>query len=165
LTSGEFQPDPDFDAEFFLLATERLEAGGLHAYEVSNYARPGRESIHNQAYWEGADYLGLGPGAVSTVAGRRWRNRPHTALYTQLAGAGTALETDVEELTQEQRRTERLALLLRTRRGIDRQWLVGQESGMAELVRAGLARQVEDRLVLTARGRLVADGAALHLLG
>ena len=73
---GEFRTDAEADADFFLLAGELLGAAGLEQYEVSNYARPGFESVHNRAYWSGEDYLGLGPSAVSTLgcaAGRTWR--------------------------------------------------------------------------------------------
>jgi oxygen-independent coproporphyrinogen-3 oxidase len=71
---GEFWVDAEADADFFTLADELLGAAGFDHYEVSNYARPGFESVHNRAYWSGEDYLGLGPSAVSTVGLRRWQN-------------------------------------------------------------------------------------------
>ncbi len=64
---GELRQDPDADAGFFELAATLLGEAGYHHYEVSNHARPGFESAHNRAYWAGANYLGLGPSAFSTV--------------------------------------------------------------------------------------------------
>lgn len=166
LQSGEFVPDEDADAEFFLLAAEMLEQAGLAQYEVSNYARPGAESLHNEAYWAGADYRGLGPGAFSTVGGRRWKNVADTRLYSLLTPAGGDLRREVESLTPEQVRTERFALLLRTRKGLPRRWLdPAAEERAADLTDRGLAQLTTDSLVLTRRGRLVADSATVHLLG
>jgi oxygen-independent coproporphyrinogen-3 oxidase len=163
---GEFAGDPANDAAFFLTAVEVLGAAGFEAYEVSNYARPGCESLHNSAYWQGADYVGLGPAAFSTVAGRRWKNVADTALYTALAGLGPrAIECEVEHLTPEQLRTERIALQLRTRHGLALETLgADAPERMDSLVREGLAHVAGERLVLTPRGRLVADSVAVHLL-
>ena len=60
---------------------QRLPQAGYAQYEISNYARPGFESKHNQSYWAGADYLGLGPSAVSTIDRVRTKNLPDTAGY------------------------------------------------------------------------------------
>src|ERR1700756_5577133 len=65
-TRGEFRQEPDADAEFFEITMALLEDAGYGHYEISNYARPSFESVHNRAYWLGNDYLGIGPGAVST---------------------------------------------------------------------------------------------------
>src|SRR5438270_12378895 len=64
---GEFRQDSDADAEYFEIAMSTLEAAGYEHYEISNYARPGFQSVHNRAYWRGADYLGIGPSAFSTI--------------------------------------------------------------------------------------------------
>ncbi len=71
---GEFRQDSDSDAEFFETAMSMLEAAGYEHYEISNYARPGFASAHNRGYWSGADYLGIGPSAFSTVGLERWQN-------------------------------------------------------------------------------------------
>ncbi len=65
-----------------------LEAAGYGQYEISNYARPGRESLHNFGYWNGDDYLGFGPSAFSTVGARRWQNVPDSAAYIARIAAG-----------------------------------------------------------------------------
>jgi oxygen-independent coproporphyrinogen-3 oxidase len=159
--TGEWTADSDRDAEFFLMAHDLLgEAGWVH-YEVSNFARPGRESIHNRAYWAGADYLGLGPSAVSTIDGERWRNLPDTAAWVrQIAGVGHARQ-DAERLSESQRDMERLALLLRTNEGVPRSWV---EEDLAETLSGeGLAQIREDRFVLTTGGMMVADEIASYL--
>jgi oxygen-independent coproporphyrinogen-3 oxidase len=165
LARGEFRTDEENDASFFLLADERLTAAGYDHYEVSNYARPGHHSRHNQAYWDGAEYVGLGPGAFSTVAGRRWKNVADTKSYVALALAGESLEREVEALTPEDLRRERIALLLRTAAGVPMEVLGAEGEGrVARLVEAGLAHPpAGGRLALTAQGRLVADSVALEL--
>src|SRR5262249_45546874 len=64
---GEFRQDSDADAEFFELTMSSLGDAGYEHYEISNYARPGFRSAHNRAYWSGANYLGIGPSAFSTI--------------------------------------------------------------------------------------------------
>lgn len=165
LARGEFREDQETDASFFLLADTRLTGAGYDHYEISNYARPGHHSKHNQAYWDGADYLGLGPGAFSTVRGRRWKNVADTRAYVRLALAGDPLEREVESLTPDDLRRERIALLLRTATGVPVSVLGPQgESKIPSLVEAGLAVPPESgRLALTPEGRLVADSVAVEL--
>ncbi len=174
LLCGQYQEDSEQDAEFFMVAVERLRQVGLEQYEISNYARPGAESLHNRSYWEGNDYLGLGPGAFSTVGGRRWKNVADTRAYTRWARSGEELRRDVEELTAGELRRERIALLLRTRMGVPLAILSDSSGGRCvtlvmqdkidRLVNEGLAHPPADgRLTLTPRGRLVADSAAVFL--
>jgi putative oxygen-independent coproporphyrinogen III oxidase len=164
LERGEFRTDDDASAEFFLVANESLSNAGFTHYEVSNYARPGFESLHNQAYWEGADYLGLGPGAFSTIAGRRWKNVADTAAYTLRSAIGASLECDVENLSRDELRRERIALLLRTTTGVSLDVLGSASERIPQLVTAGLAFPPSaNRLVLTPRGRLIADSVAVEL--
>lgn len=79
-------------AEFYEQVAGTLEAAGYRWYETSNYARPGFECRHNLAYWQGADYLGLGAGAWSTVGMSRWRNAEGLSAYIAAAGPGAAAE-------------------------------------------------------------------------
>ena len=164
LKRGEFHEDEETDAAFFLAADQRLAAAGFTHYEVSNYARPGHESRHNQAYWDGADYLGLGPGAFSTVGGTRWKNVAETRLYTLLAGEGADLRREIEPLTPDDLRRERIALLLRTTAGVPMGILGAAAEKIPALVAAGLAHEpTGGRLALTPQGRLVADSVAVEL--
>ena len=118
LQNGTYQENEDHDANHYHLAEEILTAAGFDHYETSNYAQPGQHSQHNQGYWQGADYLGLGPSAVSTIHGIREKNVPDTAAYIrQIDSIGHAIH-ETESLTPEQRRIELIALGLRTTRGI-----------------------------------------------
>lgn len=74
LKRGECTPNSTRELEMFRLADRILEDAGFHHYEISNYARPGFESLHNLSYWRGEDFHGIGPSAVSTVRGIRRRN-------------------------------------------------------------------------------------------
>src|SRR5204863_6258034 len=115
---GEFRQDADTDAEFFEMTMSILEDAGYEHYEISNYARPGYSSVHNRAYWLGEDYLGMGPSAVSTVDMQRWQNVCDYRAYIDRALSGQSPRGSSETLTREMKRTERMALSLRTRDGI-----------------------------------------------
>lgn len=165
--------DEETDVRMFQLAEELLTGAGFRHYEISNYAREGRLSLHNLSCWQGEDYFGLGPGACASVDGRRYANAPDTARYiASLTADSPALPSGtVETLTPEQRRTERIGLALRTDEGLPRELLEktpdGQEKGdfTEMLQREGLAVfSPTGRLVLTSKGRLVADEIAVGLL-
>jgi putative oxygen-independent coproporphyrinogen III oxidase len=154
-------PDPDLQAEMYDVACELLgEAGYVH-YEVSNWARPGFESVHNQGYWGGRQYLGLGAGAHSYRDGRRWWNVRPPAEYIRIAVAGRLPVGGEERLTEEERQLERLLLGLRTSAGVAAASLdVGR---MAPYVTKGLATLKEDRITLTDRGMLLANELVMAL--
>ncbi len=159
---GELDSDEDRDAELFHLAADRLAAADYLHYEISNYARPGFESKHNRAYWSGADYLGLGPGAVSTLDGRRWRNLPDTAGYVRALDAGIDPRIEFETLGAEERRLEALAMQLRTREGAPRE-LAADEDAVARLAGTGWIELRGGRIVLTREGKALADPIAAQL--
>src|SRR5436309_10848310 len=77
---------------------EQLTAAGYEHYEVSNFARPGFRSRHNQVYWRNEEYLGVGPGAVSYVDGRRWKRERLPQRYAAKVGAGEDLCVESERL-------------------------------------------------------------------
>jgi oxygen-independent coproporphyrinogen-3 oxidase len=110
-------PEPRY-AEEYLEAHERLGVAGYAFYEVSNAARPGREAVHNRAYWTLAPFLGLGPSAHSFDGVARWWNEPAYARWQRQVEAGGSAVAGREVLTPEQRRLEGLYLGLRTRGGI-----------------------------------------------
>ena len=82
----------------YLEGIRLLAAHGLEQYEISNYARPGFFSRHNMGYWTGADYLGLGPAATSTLEGRRWTDTPDQARWQADIDAGRP-DHDAEAIT------------------------------------------------------------------
>jgi oxygen-independent coproporphyrinogen-3 oxidase len=158
---GEFQAREDDEAVFFEIAIETLEAAGYEHYEISNFARPGFRSLHNQAYWRGADYLGLGPSAFSTIAFRRWQNVADHREYARRITMGESPVAAVEELSTAMKRTEKIALGLRTRDGIESKWVPVEQT--APLLEAGHLVQQGSRLKLTNSGKLVADSVAAEL--
>ena len=157
---GEFRTDPEADADFFAAAGELLGKAGFEQYEVSNYARPGFESVHNCAYWSGQDYLGLGPSAVSTVGLRRRQNISDYRLYADRVLAGESASTGDEMLTPAMKRAEAIALSLRTNRGIPAEWVEDRPEEVKEFVELGLMQPEAERYVLTRAGRFLADSVA-----
>jgi len=162
---------------YFERVVERLTGAGYRWYETANFCRPGRpvaggdfRSRHNLAYWLGRDYLGLGIGAVSTVAGERWRNLPSLARYLAALGRGERPPRELERLDAAVSRRERVMLGLRLDEPLP---LVGLEgafdaTALARLQRLGLAALAggpdEQSLALTPRGRFLGDGVTAELL-
>lgn len=164
LKNGTYAENEDHDADHYHLAEDILTAAGFDHYETSNYAQPGHHSQHNQGYWEGADYLGLGPSAVSTILGVREKNVPDTAAYiSRVNSIGHAIQ-ETETLTPAQRRIELIALGLRTTRGIQIE-LLGDEALQKAKVLANesLLHISESRIYLTTLGRPLVDPIAAEL--
>jgi oxygen-independent coproporphyrinogen-3 oxidase len=157
---GELRNDPEADADFFATADELLGAAGFEHYEVSNYARPGFQSIHNRAYWSGRDYLGIGPSAVSTIGLQRWQNVADYLAYSDRVLSGVSASTGEEILTPEMKRAESIALSLRTSDGAPAALLGHRPDEVDEFVRLGLLQSREDCYVLTRAGRFLADSVA-----
>ena len=157
---GEFRTDAEADADFFSLAGELLGGAGFAQYEVSNYARPGFESVHNRAYWSGQDYLGLGPSAVSTAGLRRWQNISDYRIYTDRLLRAETASTGDEILTPRMKRAEAVTLSLRTSLGVPAEWVNDRPDEVDEFVRLGLMLPEADRYVLTSAGRFLADSVA-----
>jgi oxygen-independent coproporphyrinogen-3 oxidase len=157
---GEFHQDPDMDGEFFEMAMSILEDAGYEHYEISNYARPGFWSVHNRAYWLGKDYLGIGPSAVSTVGMRRWQNVCDYRSYIERALSGQSPCASSESLTHEMKRTERIALSLRTRDGIRASDLKRFAQQTNEFIALGLLQKSNGNFVLTRKGKALADSVA-----
>ncbi len=161
-------PDDDQAADSYELADELLGAAGFDWYELSNWARtPGSQCQHNLAYWRGGDWWGVGPGAHSHVGGVRWWNVKHPAAYAARLADGRSPALAREHLDQQTRRTERVLLESRLADGLDTDLL--DQAGRAAvpgLVADGLVARARlpERLVLTLRGRLLADAVVRRLL-
>lgn len=160
LKLGTFRQDDDRDADLFEMTMDTLTAAGFAQYEISNYARPGFESAHNSAYWRGADYLGFGPSAFSTVGLRRWQALPDTAEYTRRVLAGESVEHFTEELSPATRAGEIAAFAVRTREGLATTELARWGEALEEFANLGFLENRGDRVVLTRRGKLMADSVA-----
>jgi oxygen-independent coproporphyrinogen-3 oxidase len=158
--SGEFVQDEERDAALFESAMDTLCSAGYEQYEISNYALPGRECLHNLAYWTGADYLGIGPSAFSTVAARRWQNIPNAREYADRIFSGEPLTSFEEAVDAATRTREAIAFSLRTNRGVDRRDLSPWPEQVDEFRDLGLLEIGGSRIRLTRRGKMLADSVA-----
>lgn len=163
---GAAAPDSRYEEEY-LRAHDMLGAAGFRFYEVSNASRPGREAIHNRAYWRRVPYLGIGPSAHSFDGSSRWWNEPAYAAWVAMLGRGESPVAERETLDQSQSDMEQLYLGLRTVEGIalDDPWRARLLHRMDQWVRSGWARvqagrpngPSTDRLCLSPQGWLRLD--------
>jgi oxygen-independent coproporphyrinogen-3 oxidase len=158
---------------YFEQVVATLTDAGYRWYETANFCRPpaaaaGRDlrARHNLACWLGRDYLGIGIGAVSTVSGMRWRNRPKLSAYLAALEAGTRPPRELEPLDEGVRTRERLLLGLRLDEPLP---LAGVASAvdaeaLKRLESLGLAERRDDALTLTPRGRFLGGAVTAELL-
>jgi len=157
--------DPDAQWDQLDVADRLLAEAGHERYEVSSWARPGRRSNHNQAYWDCRPVYGAGAGAHSyaTDGERAWRwwNVARPREYVA-AAAGGAVESDREELSPERARAERVMLGLRTTAGLVPP--AGVEAPLLALEEAGLVVRRGNRYAPTRRGLDLHNRIALEVL-
>lgn len=158
-------PDGDAAADFYLYAVEQLAAAGYRQYEISNFARPGKEGRHNMIYWNCEDYLGIGPAAHSCMGGRRFYYPSDTAAFI----AGQSAPVPDGGCGAE----DYLILQLRLTRGLDTAeyqrrggapFSPAQLSFVENCVRSGYARWDGRTLALTPAGLIVQNAILAQLL-
>jgi putative oxygen-independent coproporphyrinogen III oxidase len=175
------EPDDDLAADMYELADELLGRAGYNWYEVSNWARGSAAAVdnlldgaehrsrHNLAYWQGHDWWGVGPGAHSHVGGVRWWNVKHPAAYAERIASGQSPAAGRETLDNETRRVERVLLGVRIRDGLPMTELdAAGRLAVAGLIADELVEAVaalHGTVVLTLRGRLLADAVVRRLVG
>ncbi|MCX5889135.1 MAG: radical SAM family heme chaperone HemW [Deltaproteobacteria bacterium] len=154
-------PDDEAQRDFFLLTGQFLRDHGYVHYEVSNFAKGERYCCrHNLKYWSHTPYLGLGPAAHSSMAGRRWWNHCSLQSYTATLAKGELPVAGSETLTPEQLRLEALCLGFRTREGVALEIIrqfPGWEAVLSELQGSGLLQLTAGRVAATPEGLVVAD--------
>lgn len=161
--------DDDDHAAKYELADKLISSAGLNWYEVSNWSRtPDQACKHNLAYWRGDDWWGIGPGAHSHVGGVRWWNVKHPTAYASRLGSGTSPAAGRETLDAGTREVERIMLEARLGTGlaVDALDAIGRHA-MAGLIADELVDPVQafkGRLVLTLKGRLLADAVVRRIL-
>jgi oxygen-independent coproporphyrinogen-3 oxidase len=161
--------DDDDHADKYELADQLITEAGLGWYEVSNWARsPEHACRHNLAYWRGDDWWGIGPGAHSHVGGVRWWNVKHPVAYANRLSQGLSPAAGRETLDAGTRTMERVMLEARLQSGLDLSTLTAAgRHQMAGLIADGLvepAAAFQGRLVLTLKGRLLADAVVRRIL-
>lgn len=154
---GELErPSEDDLADKYALADQLLSRAGYAWYEVSNWAKSGHECRHNLGYWHSDDWWGIGPGAHSHVGGVRWWNVRHPRDYARALHDGSPAAAR-ESLTASQRADERILLEVRLSTGLPADALgPAARAHIPSLMRDGLLASA-DPLILTGRGRLLAD--------
>ncbi len=167
--SGSDEPDIDLQDAMEDEAVHRLATAGFERYEISNYSQPGYACRHNQLYWLGEDYLGLGPSAQSYLNGCRFGNAENLAAYHRSLEAGTLPIQERELLTPDQRRREAIVFGLRLIRGIDLGAIQGAmdrtwKQVFDRLMDQGLLEEWSGRGRMTKRGRRFADSISVELL-
>ena len=151
-------PNDDLMADMYLLVDQMCNDAGLNWYELSNWAKPGKECLHNIAYWKSANWWGLGPGAHSHVDAKRFWNVKHPTAYKQKLFAGESPIADSEDLTTEQLRDESIMLAIRMRSGLALSLLTDKaKENLAAYKSSGHLEIVDEAIQLTAQGRLIAD--------
>ncbi|QJB55811.1 radical SAM family heme chaperone HemW [Pseudodesulfovibrio sp. zrk46] len=163
---GDFPlPSEKEQGRMFIYGAEYLESMGYLHYEVSNFARMGFMSVHNSGYWDGTDYLGLGPSAVSTIGKRRFNNPRYMDEYDAYVRGGL-VGNDFEELTDADLLAEMVMLSLRTSRGLDlneykkrtgHDLIKRKQTLITALHRENLVRISHGFLRLTKNGMLVSN--------
>jgi oxygen-independent coproporphyrinogen-3 oxidase len=164
---GELHPVHEEDERaMYETAIDTLADAGYEHYEVSNFARPGRRSRHNEAYWLGREYFAVGPGAARYVGGRREMNHRSTTTYLRRVLGGKSPVAESEQLEPEDAARERLVFGLRRMQGIDfadfaatTGFAVEELCGEAieRHTRLGFLRIDGGKLMLTRAGLLVSD--------
>ena len=161
----EAPPDDDAGAEMYRRVVQALSRGGYDWYEVSNFALPGRRARHNLAYWRARPYVGLGPGAVSTVGARRWTNASDAAAWASALAAGARPPREVEDLDAATRARERLLLAARCGDLVPLTALTAilDLEAAAPLAAAGLVSLHSGTIRVTRKGRYVAGSVCVRL--
>jgi putative oxygen-independent coproporphyrinogen III oxidase len=166
---GEIEPpDDDAMADRYLMADELLSAAGFTWYELSNWATSDTGRCrHNQLYWSGGNWWGFGPGAHSHVGGVRWWNVRHPSAYAGRLAEGKSPAAGRELLTPGMRQMEEIMLRVRLAEGLPLSLVPPARRAEAErMVADGLIERSahrDGRIVLTRRGRLLADAVVRDL--
>ena len=161
-------PDDDQTADKYLLVDEKFSRAGFTWYELSNWAKPGGECRHNIAYWEGANWWGLGPGAHSHIDGMRFWNVKHPNAYRERLELNQSPVMESETLKLEEKENERIMLEIRMPEGIAKESLGDAALLRLESYLAGGQISKEQwekgQISLTLSGRLMADRIVREIL-
>lgn len=152
-----FLPSEEEERQMYAFTVEYLAQKGYKRYEISNYARPGRQCIHNRGYWDRSDYLGVGLGASSMMDNCRFSNTGNMEAYLK----GHTLEGEKYRLSRREQMEEYMFLGMRMMEGISRSDFLKQfqvtvdfvyEDVLKRLKYEGLIRDEDGRICLTDKG-------------
>lgn len=157
-------PDDEAQVAMYEDCIQRMHAAGYRQYEISNFAKLGRECRHNLCYWYGEEYAGYGPGAVGFHSGARSTNLKHPERYCAAVETGDALAFESEPIDAMTWRTERIMLGLRLNEGLDFDELRVERHAVADVVKRGWVQVDGHNLRLTNEGRHFCSEVALALI-
>lgn len=160
-------PPQELSLRLLTAALEKLEAIGLHRYEISAFARPGFESRHNTGYWTARPFLGFGPSAFSYFNGERFRNIANLSRYAKALQAGQSPVDFREKLPYPANINELLAIHLRLKEGVNREnFQIPEETqgAIEKLKGLGLLIEKDQHLRLTEQGMLFYDTVATEII-
>ena len=169
----ELLPDEEESREIYLWTGSFLKEQGYEQYEISNYAKPGKDSRHNLKYWERGDYLGLGLGAASMVRNIRMSNTKDMKTYLERCGQPKTMREDVQFLEEARQMEEFMFLGLRKTRGVSRKEfrrIFGQEMDMVyekalhKCLENGMLKEHKDRVYLSEEGVLLSNAVLSEFL-
>ncbi len=159
------EADEDLEAAFYLTASRILTEAGYSHYEISNFAKPSFESLHNLKYWKNEETLGLGVAAASYVRGRRFKNTSKLTSYLDSLSKGPVLLEESLVLSEQDKGYEDVFLALRLKEGLPQEKLPRLENGIFDKFRErGYAAVMEGRYRLTPEGWLVSNQLFQHLI-
>ncbi|TFE70576.1 radical SAM family heme chaperone HemW [Methylacidiphilum caldifontis] len=165
MKKGKYISDERKEIEMLNFAVQLLADHGFIRYEISNFALPGYQCLHNLAYWKGKDYLGIGPAAFSTVGNRRWCNVADHARYVEELQKKRLPVASMEILDEELKRKEKIFLALRTAEGLPLSQCSEKEKKNIEwLIKEGFGQIEGSRFILNFRGFLVADSISVYFI-
>ena len=162
----ELLPDEETSREIYLWTGKFLKEAGYEQYEISNYAKPGKESRHNLKYWERGDYLGLGLGAASMVRNIRMSNTKDMRTYLERCDKPKTMREDVQFLEEPRQMEEFMFLGLRKTRGVSKkefERIFGREMDMVyekalhKCLENGMLLEHKDRIFLSEEGTLLSN--------
>ena len=162
----ELLPDEETSREIYLWTGKFLKEAGYEQYEISNYAKPGKESKHNLKYWERGDYLGLGLGAASMVRNIRMSNTKDMKTYLERCDKPKTMREDVQFLEEPRQMEEFMFLGLRKTRGVSKKEfrrIFGREMDMVyekalhKCLENGMLLEQKDRIFLSEEGTLLSN--------
>lgn len=162
----ELLPDEETSREIYLWTGRFLKEAGYEQYEISNYAKPGKESRHNLKYWERGDYLGLGLGAASMVRNIRMSNTKDMRTYLERCDKPKTMREDVQFLEEPRQMEEFMFLGLRKTRGVSKKEfkrIFGREMDMVyekalhKCLENGMLLEHKDRIFLSEEGTLLSN--------
>lgn len=160
-------PQEQASVEMLQAGITAIEGAGLKRYEISAFAKPGLQAVHNTGYWMGFPFFGLGPSAFSYWEGRRFQNTPDLKKYLNCLRQGESAIDFSEQLTDNESIKELIAIRLRLLEGISLEdFLFPQETleTLEKLIDAGLLERENRRIRLSTNGLLFYDSVAQELI-